>query len=102
MEIDAFKITEPKKNVSCMVCLTFGTTILKYFSFTVFAAFYISFPSIVKTRQYSFLIINVSLRIAKSLGKVKLSDCEIYASCEPCPMCFGAVHLSRIKVVFLT
>ncbi|KAK8443734.1 hypothetical protein SEVIR_9G022000v4 [Setaria viridis] len=33
----------------------------------------------------------------KKLGKIELSDCEIYASCEPCPMCFGAVHLSRIK-----
>lgn len=31
------------------------------------------------------------------LGRLELSDCEIYASCEPCPMCFGAVHLSRIK-----
>uniref|UniRef100_A0A453ME25 CMP/dCMP-type deaminase domain-containing protein n=1 Tax=Aegilops tauschii subsp. strangulata TaxID=200361 RepID=A0A453ME25_AEGTS len=34
----------------------------------------------------------------KKLGKIELSDCEMYASCEPCPMCFGAVHLSRIKV----
>nr|ACG33580.1 cytidine/deoxycytidylate deaminase family protein [Zea mays] len=33
----------------------------------------------------------------KKLGKIELSDCEIYASCEPCPMCFSAVHLSRIK-----
>ncbi|ONM20858.1 Cytidine/deoxycytidylate deaminase family protein [Zea mays] len=33
----------------------------------------------------------------KKLGKMELSDCEIYASCEPCPMCFGAIHLSRIK-----
>ncbi|PWZ52602.1 hypothetical protein Zm00014a_037376 [Zea mays] len=33
----------------------------------------------------------------KKFGKIKLSDCEIYVSCEPCPMCFGAVHLSRIK-----
>eukprot|EP01018_Ginkgo_biloba_P001896 Gb_20380 [translate_table: standard] len=31
------------------------------------------------------------------LGRIELSDCEIYASCEPCPMCFGAIHLSRIK-----
>ncbi|XP_042452072.1 guanosine deaminase-like isoform X1 [Zingiber officinale] len=35
----------------------------------------------------------------KKLGKIELSDCEIYASCEPCPMCFGAIHLSRLKVV---
>ncbi|XP_023884436.1 guanosine deaminase isoform X2 [Quercus suber] len=33
----------------------------------------------------------------KKLQQVELSDCEIYASCEPCPMCFGAIHLSRIK-----
>ncbi|XP_022719199.1 uncharacterized protein LOC111277208 isoform X2 [Durio zibethinus] len=33
----------------------------------------------------------------KKLNQIDLSDCEIYASCEPCPMCFGAIHLSRIK-----
>ncbi|KAL2938512.1 Guanosine deaminase [Bienertia sinuspersici] len=33
----------------------------------------------------------------KKLDRIELSDCEIYASCEPCPMCFGAIHLSRIK-----
>ncbi|XP_058076930.1 guanosine deaminase-like isoform X2 [Magnolia sinica] len=33
----------------------------------------------------------------KKLKRIELSDCEMYASCEPCPMCFGAVHLSRIK-----
>ncbi|TYG95826.1 hypothetical protein ES288_A11G299200v1 [Gossypium darwinii] len=31
------------------------------------------------------------------LNRIELSDCEMYASCEPCPMCFGAIHLSRIK-----
>lgn len=31
------------------------------------------------------------------LGRIELSDCEIFTSCEPCPMCFGAIHLSRIK-----
>ena len=33
----------------------------------------------------------------KKLGQIELSDCEIFASCEPCPMCFGAIHHSRIK-----
>ncbi|KAI4335114.1 hypothetical protein L6164_013792 [Bauhinia variegata] len=33
----------------------------------------------------------------KNLKQIELSNCEIYASCEPCPMCFGAIHLSRIK-----
>ncbi|KAK4751148.1 hypothetical protein SAY87_004630 [Trapa incisa] len=31
------------------------------------------------------------------LNKTDLSDCEIYASCEPCPMCFCAIHLARFK-----
>ncbi|KAG2695253.1 hypothetical protein I3760_07G006600 [Carya illinoinensis] len=33
----------------------------------------------------------------KKMNQIELSDCEIYTSCEPCPMCFGAIHLSRIK-----
>ncbi len=36
---------------------------------------------------------------AKVLGTFDLSGCEIYASCEPCPMCFGAIywaHLDRM------
>jgi len=35
----------------------------------------------------------------KKLGKINLSDCEIYSSCEPCPMCFGLIRLSKIKKV---
>lgn len=33
------------------------------------------------------------------LGAFTLKDCEIYTSCEPCPMCLGAIywaHISRI------
>ncbi|KAH1188323.1 Guanosine deaminase [Glycine max] len=37
----------------------------------------------------------------KKLKQIELADCEIYASCEPCPMCFGAIHLSRIKQLLL-
>jgi hypothetical protein len=36
-------------------------------------------------------------RHVKSSSKLSFQT-EIYASCEPCPMCFGAIHLSRIKV----
>ncbi|XP_020210151.1 guanosine deaminase isoform X2 [Cajanus cajan] len=31
------------------------------------------------------------------LNQVQLSDCEIYCSCEPCPMCLTAIHFSNIK-----
>jgi tRNA(Arg) A34 adenosine deaminase TadA len=36
----------------------------------------------------------------RRLGTFKLSGCELYASCEPCPMCLGAIHWARIGRVF--
>ncbi|MCL7052257.1 hypothetical protein MKW94_030955 [Papaver nudicaule] len=40
----------------------------------------------------------IAIRMAcEKLDKQKLSDCEIYASCEPCPMCFAAIQITGIK-----
>ena len=43
----------------------------------------------------------VAIRNAcKKLGSFQLDDCVLYTSCEPCPMCFGAIYWARPKQVF--
>ncbi|MBX3291798.1 MAG: nucleoside deaminase [Acidobacteria bacterium] len=34
------------------------------------------------------------------LGSFQLEGCSIYASCEPCPMCLGAIYWSRPAAIF--
>ena len=36
----------------------------------------------------------------KNLGTYQLEGCEIYTSCEPCPMCMGAIYWARPARVF--
>ncbi len=39
-------------------------------------------------------------KACKKLNSFQLVDCTIYTSCEPCPMCLGAIYWARPKRVF--
>ena len=36
----------------------------------------------------------------KKLGVFDLQGCELYTSCEPCPMCLGAIYWARLSLVY--
>lgn len=46
--------------------------------------------------------IQAILEACRNLNTTNLSDCEIYASTEPCPMCLSAVYYTQIKTVYFS
>jgi tRNA(Arg) A34 adenosine deaminase TadA len=44
--------------------------------------------------------VNAIRQAAQKLKSFDLSGCEIYCSCEPCPMCLGAIYWARIDKIY--
>jgi tRNA(Arg) A34 adenosine deaminase TadA len=43
----------------------------------------------------------VAIREAcEEIGDYQLTGCEIYCSCEPCPMCLGAIYWARLEAIY--
>ena len=44
--------------------------------------------------------VSVIRMACQELGTFNLEGCEIYTSCEPCPMCLGAIYWARISKIY--
>lgn len=44
--------------------------------------------------------VNAIRQACRKLGTFDLSGCEIYASCEPCPMCLASIYWARIDKLY--
>ncbi|HEX4319462.1 MAG TPA: nucleoside deaminase [Acidobacteriaceae bacterium] len=44
--------------------------------------------------------INAIRKACAALGTFSLAGCEIYSSCEPCPMCLAAIYWARLGAIY--
>ena len=44
--------------------------------------------------------VNAIRAACKKLGRPHLDDCELHTTCEPCPLCLGAIQWARLKTVY--
>jgi len=92
--IQAIKIAE--RNVKKNLGGPFGTVIVKNGRIVSVAANSVAR----KNDPTAHAEIEAIRKASKKLKSFDLSGCEIYSSCEPCPMCLSAIYWSNIKKIY--
>ena len=46
--------------------------------------------------------VNCIRKATGKLGTFDLTGCDIYTSCEPCPMCLGAIYWAHLDHIYLS
>lgn len=74
-----------------------------------FAALVVRGNSIISEGQNSVIPLHdptahaeiVAVRQAcRAIGQFELKGCELYSTCEPCPMCWGAIYWARLDKIY--
>lgn len=88
-------IKEARKNLKNIQGGPFGACIVKKGRVIAVAR-----NTVLKNDATCHAEINAIKIVSKKLQTFDLSGCEIYSTTEPCPMCFAAIHWSRISQVY--
>lgn len=94
VEFMCLALREAQKNLSDMRGGPFGACIVK--GNKVIA---ISRNTVLKQDATCHAELNAIRKASKKLRTYDLSGCWIYSTTEPCPMCFSAIHWSKINVL---
>lgn len=87
-------IKEAEKSLKSLYGAPFGSCIVKSGKVVAVAG-----NTVFKKDATCHAEINAIRIASKKLGTYDLSGCVMYATTEPCPMCFSAIHWSGISVI---
>jgi len=88
-------IREARKNLKTLDGGPFGACIVEDGAVVAVAR-----NTVLKGDATAHAEVNAIREACRKLGTHDLSDCTIYSTTEPCPMCFSAIHWARIGTIF--
>ena len=87
-------VREARKNLTTMEGGAFGACIVR--GDTVVA---VARNTVLKHDATCHAEVNAIRKASRKLGTYDLSECHIYSTTEPCPMCFSAIHWARMPLI---